>query len=184
MRKSAEHLVAGLVSQSHQAAKSAFSPWPLNHGHATKSAPWKLNHPTPKENLCEETVRCPAKFFSSVPGCLSGLHFPGSLAAHEAKWLYPSQRNEEMCHVHARVGKKDACLIYHFFPLCQLDPESQEPSEHDHSDKSQRDGRAKTSNTTLKKTPHPPNTGLRTRQKLSCICVWAIAFLILWVIVV
>lgn len=45
MRKSAEHLVAGLVSQSHQAAKSAFSPWPLNHGHATKSAPWSWTTP-------------------------------------------------------------------------------------------------------------------------------------------
>lgn len=97
MRKSAEHLVAGLVSQLRQAAKSALSPCPRNHGHATKSATCKLNHPTPEENLCEETVRCPAQFFSSEPGCVSGLHFPGSLAAHKAKWLYPSQRNEEMC---------------------------------------------------------------------------------------
>lgn len=155
MRESAEHLVAGLISQCQKAAKSALSPWPLNHGHAIKSAPWKLNHPTPKENLCEETVRCPAKFFSSVPGCLSGLRFPGFLAAHKAKWLYPSQWNEEMCHVHARVRKKDACLIYHFFPLCQLDPESREPSEHDHSDKSQRNGRAKTYKHHFEENPSP-----------------------------
>ena len=71
----------------------------------------------------------------SAPRCFSRPHFPGSFAAHKATWRRASQWISKW-EPHPGWGNmKDACPLYHFFPLCQLDCACGGQCDHKGSDK-------------------------------------------------
>lgn len=121
MRKSAAPLVEQVwnwVSTSWQQRwDSAQGPWLVE---VWPSLPLEAECQPSKERAFGESAVCPPKPFS-VPGRSSRLCFPGSLAAREAIWPWPSQQKRETL-VISRLWLIGEVHVFSIISLCRRDP--------------------------------------------------------------